>query len=202
MSEVRDLTRRMGACIHLKNRVSRYHSLNGAKPESHTRGNNLNFCKMRKVFLTLIAIIGFGMGVNAQCVFYINSGKFKLPNGTTVSAYSGVDNSKSTDSKDQYGAYYRNNSENTGTKFKGAIPTGTYYITGVSSSRGPNTIILSEDPVNDMYGRNNFRIHGDNSSGNASQGCIILDANSRQQIINEYNRLKSKGEYLTLYVYE
>jgi hypothetical protein len=36
MSEVRDLTKAMGACIHFKNRSSRYHSLNGAKPESHT----------------------------------------------------------------------------------------------------------------------------------------------------------------------
>jgi len=45
MSEVRDLTRTMGACIHLKNRVSRYHSLNGAKPESHTMGNELKLAQ-------------------------------------------------------------------------------------------------------------------------------------------------------------
>ena len=41
MSEVRDLKGTMGACIHFKNGDSRYHSLNGAKPESHTRGNKL-----------------------------------------------------------------------------------------------------------------------------------------------------------------
>jgi len=41
MLEVRKLTEKMGACVHVKNRASRYHSLNGAKPESHTMGNNL-----------------------------------------------------------------------------------------------------------------------------------------------------------------
>ena len=41
MSETRDLTRKMGACIHFKNGAIRYHLLNGAKPESHTMGNKL-----------------------------------------------------------------------------------------------------------------------------------------------------------------
>jgi len=35
----------MGAKNHLKNKVNKYHSLNGAKPESHTMGNKISFDK-------------------------------------------------------------------------------------------------------------------------------------------------------------
>ena len=66
MSEVRELTETMGACSHLKNRVSRYHSLNEAKPESHTMGNKLKLSTMKNFLLMLVCLIGFKIGSNAQ----------------------------------------------------------------------------------------------------------------------------------------
>ena len=45
---------------------SRYHSLNGAKPESHTRGNKLKFITMKNFLLILVCLIGFEIGSNAQ----------------------------------------------------------------------------------------------------------------------------------------
>ena len=159
---------------------------------------------MKKILIILVALVSFGLSANAQCIYYINSGQFKLPDGTTVTGYSGVNNSKSTDQKDQYGQYYYNNSENTNVKGKGAIPPGTYYVKGVSSSITSYTIILDKDKSNVGYNErdNDFRIHGDNSANNASKGCIILDLTSRKKIADEFNRLYSKGQYLILYVYE
>lgn len=45
---------------------------------------------------------------------------------------------------------------------------------------------LDPDSSNNMFGRDAFRIHGDNSRGDqsASQGCIILHPNIRNQISN------------------
>ena len=46
---------------------SRDHLSNGVSTKNQmSRKNNLNFCKMRKVFLILIAVIGFGINANAQ----------------------------------------------------------------------------------------------------------------------------------------
>ncbi|MEW8693750.1 MAG: RHS repeat-associated core domain-containing protein, partial [Candidatus Thiodiazotropha endolucinida] len=68
----------------------------------------------------------------------------------------------------------------------GPIPQGTYDIGAPHSGSGPVTIPLIPDPLNNMYGRNDFAIHGDNSCmcNSASQGCIILPRNIRQQMIN------------------
>jgi len=49
-----------------KNRISRHYSLNGAKPESHTRGNKLKLSTMKNFLLILVCLIGFEMGSNAQ----------------------------------------------------------------------------------------------------------------------------------------
>jgi len=65
---------------------SRYHSLSGAKPESHTRGNDLNSHRMKKT-ITLVAFIGLGLCSYAQ------SGQtmYVVKNGTTVPV-SGIEN--------------------------------------------------------------------------------------------------------------
>jgi hypothetical protein len=130
--------------------------------------------------------------------FYISSGRFTSSDGIiNTTGYSGR---RINDD----GYDFRNRPQQTQARNLGAIPTGTYYITGVTNHPrlGPNTIILTQDPVNDMHGRNHFRIHGDNFDNNASQGCIILDAATRQSIVNAFNRRRSNDPILTLYVYE
>ena len=137
----------------------------------------------------MILVLGIAPIVNAQsCEYYISSGKFVFPDGSTTTCYSGVPE-------------YRNNPSAINIKNKGPIPTGAFYITDVTSSKGPNTIVLQPDGSNDMYGRDNFRIHGDNSSNNASEGCIIMGPSGRQKVVDAYNKARSNGAYLTLYVY-
>lgn len=73
----------------------------------------------------------------------------------------------------------------------GPIPVGEYRLGGVTSSRGPLTIVLQPSPHNIMFGRHSFRIHGDSMTkpGYASQGCIILTAQTRQLMANSADRL-------------
>lgn len=71
----------------------------------------------------------------------------------------------------------------------GPIPRGTYNATGVTNSKGPNTIVLRPGTGTNTQGRDAFRIHGDNRAGNrsASQGCIIARPEVRQVIRNQVN---------------
>lgn len=159
---------------------------------------------MKKLVVIIIAIM-FSQITYSQCTFNVSSGTFQFADGTSVKGYSGVNNSKSKNFSDMYGEYYYNNPEYQDVPNKGAIPCGTYYITGYrnDSRLGKYTIILSQDSANDTYGsRSAFRIHGDNSDNNASQGCIILGIDARIKIAQEFDRAKSRGEVLTLYVYE
>lgn len=61
----------------------------------------------------------------------------------------------------------------------GPLPAGRYRFTNIVNSpkTGPNTILLEHDPGNVMYGRDLFRIHGDNKTKNntASDGCIVVE---------------------------
>ena len=137
----------------------------------------------------MILALGIAPIVYAQsCEYYISSGRFVFPDGSTMICYSGVPE-------------YRNNPDAINLQDRGPIPTGAFYITGVTSSKGPNTIVLQPDGNNNMYGRHSFLIHGDNSSGNASQGCIVMGPTGRQKVVDAYNRARSNGAYLTLYVY-
>lgn len=79
-------------------------------------------------------------------------------------------------------------------KNEGPIPKGEYALTKVDNHKGPLTIDLSPADTNDMHGRSNFLIHGDNGSKNhtASEGCIILDRTTRQTVID--------SDITTLYV--
>jgi len=56
MLEIRELTRRVGVKDHVKNGASGYHLLNGAKPESHTRGNNLKICTKKRSLKSVVAV--------------------------------------------------------------------------------------------------------------------------------------------------
>lgn len=69
---------------------------------------------------------------------------------------------------------------------EGPIPQGFYGIQAPEDSprTGPFTLPLAPDAANEMFGRSLFRIHGDSSEhpGAASDGCIILPRDCREQI--------------------
>lgn len=79
----------------------------------------------------------------------------------------------------------RNNFFQLGTQSTGPIPLGTYTVGAPygSLNTGPNTMVITPNMQTttsiQSSGRDpgSFRIHGNNSSKNASQGCIILPAN-------------------------
>lgn len=56
MLELKNLTKRIGVKDHVKNGASRYHSLNGEKPESHTRGNQLRFNIIKQSIYVILCI--------------------------------------------------------------------------------------------------------------------------------------------------
>ena len=69
----------------------------------------------------------------------------------------------------------------------GPLPRGTYSIGPILAEgghMGPNVLPLTPWPVNNMCGRAGFFIHGDTPSmdNTASNGCIILDRNTRMMI--------------------
>ena len=68
----------------------------------------------------------------------------------------------------------------------GPLPQGRYHIDGVYNSKqvGPYALILRPEPGTDTKGRGDFRVHGDNKSGNhsASNGCIIMPRGVREQM--------------------
>ncbi|MEE9326713.1 MAG: RHS repeat-associated core domain-containing protein [Cocleimonas sp.] len=70
----------------------------------------------------------------------------------------------------------------------GPLPQGSYSIGQQTNSpnTGPGILPLTPDPSNTMFGRHSFQIHGDNRAMNntASNGCIILNRNMRNQIFN------------------
>jgi len=71
-------------------------------------------------------------------------------------------------------------------KMVGPLPKGIYYIGEPYDSPyiGPFTLPLTPDSSNEMYGRSDFKIHGDSISepGTASNGCIVLSRDIRIMI--------------------
>jgi Protein of unknown function (DUF2778) len=68
----------------------------------------------------------------------------------------------------------------------GPIPQGEYMI-GLpidSPTHGPHAMPLTPSADNQMFGRDEFLIHGDSitNPGNASEGCIILPLFARERI--------------------
>lgn len=70
----------------------------------------------------------------------------------------------------------------------GPIPKGAYRISPPHDTvtHGPYVLPLTPNPLNVMYGRAGFLIHGDSvvSPGTASEGCIILPRGVREVIWN------------------
>lgn len=80
----------------------------------------------------------------------------------------------------------KNNPSMEDVKMIGPLPKGIYAIGEPYDSphTGPFTLPLIPNPSNQMFGRSDFKIHGDNieNPGNASNGCIIFPRAIRMQI--------------------
>jgi hypothetical protein len=82
----------------------------------------------------------------------------------------------------------KNNCEMQDEKNVGPIPVGSYIVGPPrdleGGSHGPYVLPLVPDKANEMFGRSEFLIHGDNihTPGTASKGCVILDRGTRTNI--------------------
>lgn len=80
----------------------------------------------------------------------------------------------------------RNNPRSQSMPRRGPIPRGVYTVDRAKDHPrlGPISIPLIPWPTNQMFGRSAFLIHGDNAKGDgsASEGCIILGRNIREEI--------------------
>ena len=85
----------------------------------------------------------------------------------------------------------RDNPDQQGASNMGPIPEGTYDIGPGhrSPNTGPNTMNLTPQPGTDTYGRDLFRIHGDNAQNDASHGCIIANPSIRNAINNSSDKV-------------
>ncbi|MDE2020244.1 MAG: DUF2778 domain-containing protein [Patescibacteria group bacterium] len=77
----------------------------------------------------------------------------------------------------------------------GPIPVGIYSIGAPynDATTGPDTMSLEPDAGNQMFGRSEFKCHGDNPAMNhsASEGCIVFSpARIRLQIYSGDKRLR------------
>lgn len=73
----------------------------------------------------------------------------------------------------------------------GPIPQGTYSIGQAYHNQHTGPVTMNLNPVQNTntFGRNLFRIHGDNATHNASNGCPIAPPAVRQQISNSTDRI-------------
>lgn len=102
------------------------------------------------------------------------SGEMQDGNGATLgNGYSG----RGTD---------RNITASEGIRNRGPVPRGRYRMQEDHNvvGRGPVVIRLVPEAGTNTFGRDGFLIHGDNATNDASEGCIILDRNARNALIN------------------
>ncbi len=66
----------------------------------------------------------------------------------------------------------------------GPIPRGLYSISDPydTTEHGPFVLRLTPDLGNEMFGRADFLMHGDNATHTASEGCIIQARAVRDQV--------------------
>lgn len=77
----------------------------------------------------------------------------------------------------------RNNSDYQFVRNVGPIPAGQYRITRrVPDHPSPITFRCTPSAGTAQEGRSGFLIHGDNPSGDASEGCIIVSRPAREYI--------------------
>lgn len=79
----------------------------------------------------------------------------------------------------------RNNPDMEDQAHVGPIPRGRYNIGRPHRSARTGPHVMNLTPMgHDANGRTNFQIHGTNATNNASEGCVILPRNIREQISN------------------
>lgn len=74
----------------------------------------------------------------------------------------------------------------------GPIPVGTYTIGEAydePGKLGPCVLPLTPAEDNEMFGRSLFRIHGDNPTHTASEGCIIQGPQCRHTISSSTDKI-------------
>jgi hypothetical protein len=85
----------------------------------------------------------------------------------------------------------RNNPAEQETSDIGPLPQGTYTINPAIDrigTLGPCVMELIPDPGNEMFGRSEFFIHGNDIKNDASHGCIVLGPAIRRQIASSADR--------------
>lgn len=112
--------------------------------------------------------------------FQISTGQLSLDGALVDEGYSG-------DQQDY------NNPADVGLKNQGPLPPGTYTIGAPRvpvDHLGPLAMPLYPSISNNMMGRGAFFIHGDDAAMDhtASDGCIILQRVTRQQIADSTDR--------------
>lgn len=103
-----------------------------------------------------------------------STGQLKRNGVVVATGYSGAGTTTATG---------RNNPTMQNLHDQGPIPQGQWSMGPAyhHPHKGPTTMNLT--PIgHNALGRTEFRIHGNNASNNASQGCIILGPTIRQQI--------------------
>lgn len=76
----------------------------------------------------------------------------------------------------------RNNPDMQNVANVGPLPIGFYRLGEVTSDKGPLTIRLNPDPLNEMHGRSGFLVHGDTMAHDASHGCIVVERRARIEL--------------------
>lgn len=72
----------------------------------------------------------------------------------------------------------------------GPIPRGQYKIGSAYRHQNLGSIVMNLDSIgHNALGRTLFRIHGDNATGTASQGCIIMPRFARDKISNSTDKI-------------
>jgi hypothetical protein len=69
----------------------------------------------------------------------------------------------------------------------GPIPQGSWIISGPpidTPKHGPYVLTLTAAQGTNVFGRSGFLMHGDNATGTASEGCVIMPRVAREQVWN------------------
>jgi len=121
---------------------------------------------------SVFALAKHPMKMTETYLYVQSTGQLYRPNGSLLAVgYSGHDRG-------------RNIPEMQDQRDVGPIPCGLYTLGEVGNSKGPLTIRLIPDPLNEMHGRSGFLLHGDNKAANhtASEGCIIVGPIQRGEL--------------------
>lgn len=106
-----------------------------------------------------------------EYTYDVATGQLRWPSGELIAiGYSGF-------------AHAKNNPEHEQARGLGPIPRGDYMIGPPRYSRTVGPVAMYLWPVgHNAHGRSALMIHGDNKTGTASRGCVILGRPTREAI--------------------